>query len=358
MKRPRLIFVTQVLDPADPVLGFTVGWIRALGERCERLVVIANEVRVVPVDLGAEVISLGKEHGAPRALRLARYLRGLQRVLSRDRPQALLAHMCPQYLNAAAPLLALYRMPGLLWFAHPRDSWTLRMAERVAAAVLTSLPGAFPFPSSKVRAIGQAIDTAGLDTVPRTEPAESLRVLALGRLSPVKGLEAIMKAVSKLVAEGVPADLRIVGPATTPVERTHAAQLSRLATDLGLDVRFDPPVPAPEVPLVLAASDVLVNGTRAGSGDKVVLEAMAARRLAVWSNPCFDVLARDLPLRLRYREDDPDDLAAVLKELWRAPHTVRLEVANSLARRVQDHHSLDEWADRVIRLVASCQRTV
>ena len=358
MRIPRLVFVTQLMDPADPVLGFSVGWMRALAARCERLVVIANEVRHVPADLNAEVLSLGKERGARRSARLARYLGHLERVLWRGHADALFAHMCPQYLNAAAPLLALHRVPGMLWFAHPQDSRSLRFAERAAAVVLTSFPGAFPFASPKVRVIGQAIDLSPFSECGAPTRTDVLRALALGRLSPAKGFATMIVAVAKLRAEGVPVGLRIVGPATTPTEESHSRDLHRLAADVGPVVTIDPPVEHREVARVLTNADVLVNGMRAGSGDKVALEAMAARRLAVWSNPCFDGLGKGLPLRLRYREDDPDDLAAVLRQIWQAPHEVRLRVGEVLARRAGEAHSLDGWADRVIEVVCGLKEAM
>lgn len=351
MSAQRLAFVTQVVDPDDPVLGFTVEWIRALACRTERMVVIANEVRSVPDDLGATVLSLGKEDGGRRPVRGARYIRYLVSTIRSVRPDALFVHMCPVYLNLAAPVLRAYRIPALLWFAHPRDSASLRLAERLAAVVLTSLPGAFPFPSAKVRVIGQAIPTEAFAAVPALQPTGELRLLALGRLSPVKGLTAMISAVATLRSQGVPAYLRIVGGATTDVEVAYAEELRRLAADLEGAVRLDPPVPYPQVGALLAACDVLVNATRAGSGDKVVLEAMAAGRLAVWSNPCFDGLADGLPPRLRYREDDPEDLAAVLRGIWEAPAELRAQVADELAARTKEAHSLDRWAARVVEIM-------
>ena len=43
----RLVFVTQVLDPEDAVLGFVPNYLRPLACRVDRLVVIANEVREI-----------------------------------------------------------------------------------------------------------------------------------------------------------------------------------------------------------------------------------------------------------------------------------------------------------------------
>ena len=69
----RVVFVTQLIDPDDPVLGFVVPQIRVLAERVDHLTVIANEVRSVPAGLPADFVSLGKERGRGRLARGARY---------------------------------------------------------------------------------------------------------------------------------------------------------------------------------------------------------------------------------------------------------------------------------------------
>jgi glycosyltransferase involved in cell wall biosynthesis len=349
--RLRLIFVTQLIDPNDPVLGFTVDWVRALAERCERVDVIANEVRAVPEHLDADVFSLGKERGRSRVARMAMYVKHLTHIVSRGRPHALFAHMCPQYLNAATPILRVRRVRAVLWFAHPRDSRTLRVAERLADLVLTSLPGAFPFRSGKIRVIGQGIDIrrfAGISPPPKRD---RLELITLGRLSPVKRYETIVGAVRKLSADRVPIRLRIVGPATNPVERSYARRIRELAERIGPDVSVSRPVSPEAVPALLSQCDVLVNATSAGSGDKVVLEAMASKRPVVYSNPGFDDLTEGLSPSLRFDARNPDDLADRLHDLWSIGPARRQQLGNILATRVAERHSLDGWGDRVVDAV-------
>jgi len=65
----RVVFVTQLIDPEHPVLGFVVPQIRKLAERIDHLTVIANEVRTEPSSLPVELVSLGKERGRGRIRR-------------------------------------------------------------------------------------------------------------------------------------------------------------------------------------------------------------------------------------------------------------------------------------------------
>src|SRR5262245_27347212 len=108
MTGPAVIFVTQMVDADDPVLGFTTGLIRALAERTT-VAVIANEAGRVPSDLGAEVISLGKERGARRWRMALTYEKAVASLCRRLRPAVLFAHMCPPFLTRAAPVTAATR---------------------------------------------------------------------------------------------------------------------------------------------------------------------------------------------------------------------------------------------------------
>ena len=273
-----VLFVTQVIDADDPTLGFVASWIDALAERADGVTAIGNEVRGTPaLAANVRVVSLGKERGVGRVARGI----ALQRAVATSgghRP-VLLAHMCPIYLDITSPVTAWRRMPTMLWFAHPSVTPELRLAERLSDVVLTSLPGAYPRPGPKVRVVGQATDTERIVFDPRAERDPGpLRLVAIGRTSPSKGFDRAIRALAKARAEGVEATLRIVGPSTTEEERAHGAELRGLATATGLgsNVTFEPGVTPKQVDGVIRSADVLVNSMVAGSGDKVVFEAMAA----------------------------------------------------------------------------------
>src|SRR4051794_1199858 len=104
-----LVFVTQLLDESDSNLGFVVRQLDVLARHVDRLVVIANTVRDPSERFNFEVISLGKEGGRSKAARTASYLAAVTRLQRTLRPTALVAHMCPVYLNLAAPLARVSR---------------------------------------------------------------------------------------------------------------------------------------------------------------------------------------------------------------------------------------------------------
>ena len=65
-----IVFLTQVIDPDDPTLGFVTSWIDALAARVDGVTAVGNEVRgVSSLAPNVRVVSLGKERGAGRASR-------------------------------------------------------------------------------------------------------------------------------------------------------------------------------------------------------------------------------------------------------------------------------------------------
>jgi glycosyltransferase involved in cell wall biosynthesis len=326
----RLVFVTQQVDPEHPTLAPAVPKIRALAERVDEVVVLAQRAVDGALPANCRVRLYGSSTRAGRGLRYAR-------VLNDEldpKPVAVLVHMIPLGAVFAAPLTRPRRVPLLLWFTHWRASRRLSLAERLSTAVLTVDRRSFPLKSAKVVPIGHGIDMDEFRCVAR-ESSDRLRVVALGRTSPAKGLETIVQA-----ARLADVDLEIRGPASTPDERSEAVRLRVLGA------RIEPPLPHTEIAAFLGGKDVLVNNMREGALDKVVYEAAATCMPALASNAGFDDV---LPAGLRFARDDAEDLAAKLRELAR---TDRATIGHELRARVEERHSVGHWADEVLAVAA------
>jgi glycosyltransferase involved in cell wall biosynthesis len=335
----RLVVVTQQVDPGNAVLGATVPKLRALAERVDELVVLADSAvtDALPENCRVHLFASGR-----RAGRGARFESALSRELfRRPRPAAVLAHMCPIYAVLAAPVARPLRVPVFLWFNHWRASRLLSTAARASNVVLSVEERTFPLRTKKLVAIGHGIDLSDLTCVERP-PREELTLLALGRTSPAKGLETILRAVA-LVPD---VRLLVVGPSLTEEERLHRIALERLVIELGLLDRVDvrPAVPRHAVPGLYAEVDALVNDMREGAADKVVYEAAATCMPVLASNSAFDTL---LPPELRFETDDVDGLALAIVGLLSAD---RNAVGRSLRETVVREHSVETWADRVVEL--------
>jgi glycosyltransferase involved in cell wall biosynthesis len=324
----RLVFVTQQVDPEHPVLAATVPKIRALAQRFDEVAVLAASAAPGVLPANCRVV----EYGDSSRFRRGRlYAAALERELRR-KPAAVLVHMTPLLAVLAAPLTRPRGVPLLLWFTHWKRSRTLVLAERLSSAVLTVEPRSFPLASSKVVAIGHGIDLERFPCV-RRETAERLRVLALGRTSPAKGYETIVRAAA---LAGV--DLELRGPSFTPEEDAERARL------LALGAHVEDAVPYDGVPALLFGKDVLVNNMREGALDKVVYEAAATCMPVLASNSGFEDV---LPPELRFRREDPEDLAEKLVRLRDAD---RNAIGIGLRAVVEERHSVGHWADEVVRV--------
>jgi glycosyltransferase involved in cell wall biosynthesis len=346
----RLVFVTQHVDPASPVLAATVPKVAALAERVDEVSVLALGGLREALPENVRVRTFGAPRRAQRGARFEAAL--VAELRRRPRPVAVVAHMCPIYAVLAAPLVRPLRIPLLLWYTHWHATRLLRAATQVVDAAISVDRRTFPLASPKVRAIGHGID---LREFPCRPPAGNgtLRLLALGRYSPAKGLDSVLRAVRAALDQRVDVSLEVHGPAANEAERAHRAELEALVEELGLDGRalLEGPVPRDRLPELFARSDALVNNMRAGATDKVVYEACASCVPALASNPAFEDLFAGLDPPLGFAREDPAELAQRLAALSATSPEQRARVGRVLRRRVQERHSVGSWADGVLRVV-------
>jgi glycosyltransferase involved in cell wall biosynthesis len=155
------------------------------------------------------------------------------------------------------------------------------------------------------------------------------------------------RAVRLALDDGLDVRLETYGPALTPEERAHKAELEAMVRELELErrVKLGHAVHRSELPDVFARADVLVNNMRAGATDKVVYEACASCVPAIASNPAFDTL---LPAELRFDRDDPRSLADRHASLAGRSEDDRRRLGQQLRERVAASHSVDSWGDAVV----------
>lgn len=325
----KLIFLTQSVDPGHPVLAATIPKIRALAERVDEVVVLAQSARGDGLPPNVEVRTFG---AGSRLGRGARFERELARALPAG---VVVAHMIPLYVLLAAPLVRARRIPLLLWYTHWKASMTLRAAEKLATAVVSVDRRSFPLSSAKVRAIGHGIDVNEFECIAHDNQG-GVRALVLGRYSPAKGIDTILRAVQQV--DG--AEVELHGAALNSLEQDHRRELERHGIPLGDSV------PRAQLPELFARADVLVNNMEAGAPDKVVYEAAASCLPVLASNPLFDDLFAGYPLS--FARESPDSLAERLRWFAALGAEERAEIGRTLRERVTRGHSVDTWADGVL----------
>jgi glycosyltransferase involved in cell wall biosynthesis len=357
----RLVFLTQVVDADHPALAQTIDKVRALAARCERVAVLCDRVgrHDLPANVAFRTFGAGTRVG--RGLRFERQL--WPELARGPAPDAVLSHMIPVFLLLAAPLAKARHVPLVLWYTHWHASRSLRLATSAADAVLSVDRGSFPLDTGKVVATGHAIDVEAFR--PRLAPTNdgTLRLLALGRMARWKGHETLLEGTRLAARRGVDLRVEIRGPELTDDERRHRAELEALVAgshELRGRVTIAPPVPREHVPGLLAAADALVSANQPDGRqtlDKVVYEAGACGVPVLASNEALAGYLEGLPLELRFPPRDAAALAGLIERFAAAPAEARRRTGLELRRRVEEGHSVDTWADRVVELVERLRRS-
>lgn len=337
----RLLVCNQAVDADDPVLGFCVGWLRALAARCDHVDVVTMRAGAHDLPANVRVHSLGKELGRSEARRAAELCRVLAGLLHRSRPDACLVHLAPVLAVLAAPALWCRRVPLTVWHTHPAVPPVLAAAARVADTVVTADAGSFRGRARRVVVTGHGIDTTTFSPGPGPKPGAAATILAVGRVAPVKRFELLVDALERL---GPGPRARIVGP-LGPGDAAYATSLRRRAAEVAPGaVALVGAAPPAAVAQAYRDATVAVSLTAAGSFDKAALEAMACGVPLVTTNPA---LATVDPALLAPTDDAAGVASALAAVLARTAEDRR-----ALGGRLRDHvvanHSLERLADLLV----------
>ena len=350
------------MDADDGVLGFTTDWVNALARRCDEVTVITMTMGAQRVAPNVTVYSVGQEKGYSRPRRLLRFYALLLNVLRKKRIDACFAHMNPLFALLAAPVLKPVRVPILLWYAHKSVTPTLRAAEKVVDAAVTSSASGFQLPSRKLTVIGQGIDTDrfALPDKP-SDGGGPLRLLSFGRISRVKRLEIILEALAHLksTAPDIRFECRIIGDPLDSDGRAYLAELKARAEVLGLDreVRFEAGVPFHRAQNAFAEADLFLNPGDTDSVDKTGLEAMSCGVAMITSNIAFEeILPADMHAVSIVPKNDPHRFAAAIATIAGWPTEQRRAFGLRCRSVVVSGHSIDSLADKLMAAMRALVR--
>jgi glycosyltransferase involved in cell wall biosynthesis len=346
----RLLFITQVLDRNDPILGFTVRWIEGLARLTDRVRVIALEVGDTE-GLGDNVDwrVVGRQGRIKRYLLFRRHLKeafddGFGHVLT---------HMVPRYSLVAAGPARRAGARHFMWYTHAGVDGRLRRAVQKVECVFTASSESLGLdPSNKV-VTGHGIDLVPFPRIPL--PTQGPRVLlSAGRLTPSKDPKTILHALALLLEEGRDVCLEWAGGALAQGDPAFGAEVRNLVESLGLEqrVRFLGPVPPSSMPEIYQRSSLFLSASRTGSVDKVVLEAMATGRGVVTSNPSFPPLLTSLGAersgRHVFEEGNPVELAAKTGALLDLDPGEHETLGDDLRGIIERDHEVDALMARLV----------
>lgn len=311
MKKKAILIITQTVDMNDSALGFFCEWIREFSKQTEHVYVIANKVGEYDLPDTVTVVSLGKERGSSRFVRILLFWKYLVSFL--PCVDGTLVHMCPEYVVYGGWLSRVLDKPLGLWYLHKSTSWRLTVAVKLVNLFFTAHEDGVALKTPKMVVTGHGID-CGMFDIPRKHDPNMYTVLTVGRVSPSKGLRTIIDSVILFAREsGRHTRLLIVGEPYLESDRTYKEDLLAYITEqdaTGMIV-FVGKVVHSNLPKYLAGANVFVNASETGGVDKAILEAMAAGVPVISSNSAFTHI---LPIQSRFEPGNVKELTHKLMQ--------------------------------------------
>ena len=390
----KLLFLTQVLDLQHGVLGFVVRWVEEFAKHVESVRVVALEVGdTTGLPDNVEWLEIGREG---RILRYFKYKSALNQALGRDGYDAVLAHMVPRYALVAAGPAKRHGARLYLWYTHKGVDARLIKAVPLTLKTFSASEESLRVSGPNRVITGHGIDTDHFDLVAPEERPRLIehykRILSVGRLTPAKDPLCVLRCIRHLLDQGLEVALDWVGGGLTKSDEGFSGEVRREIASLDLadhvtlhgevpyaaDILLESDRPFAEalaaraathagrvtllgaVPHVRVAQTMrrarlLVNTSHTGSVDKVVLEAMAARRPALSCNDSFPVIFDALPestgrsQAFFFPAGDAQALAAKLTALVERGPEELAEIGEHLRELVVREHGVEALCERLIR---------
>jgi len=237
-----------------------------LDAKVDNLGTLPKNLTIYPVDWSSSDFIVFK---------IFKLLRVFFKVLSlSDRKDTVIfSHMTDLPCALISPFSKLFKVPHVLWYAHSRYSFYLKISALFVSRILTSTEGSCPYQGKKLSIIGQMVD----ETFFQSQDERSLKpfrtILHVGRLDPSKRIDEVISAFLLTFGLYPDAKLFLIG-FPTPGNEDYVNQIkAEFAYAIANErIVFLGKLRSEEVVTWIKKSDVLLHAYR-GSLDKVLVEA-------------------------------------------------------------------------------------
>lgn len=281
----RLLFINLKFDEDDQVLGFSVDWYKELSKSFHQADVFSGQY------VGERRLRAGHLYGVPKSgskilLIIETFLK-LFKLYRKNRYDVVFFHMNPSIAILYSPISKLSKSRTILWYAHGKVSWKIRIARYCVDEIVSSSKMGFRLNSKKLRVIGQGIVTPEL--VNGFMQTDYNTLIYAGRISKIKRIELVFELLERLLSRGLTTKVRIYGE---PISKADEDYYNSLLNDYKslfktADVRFCGKQTKQEMQKIFQSQCVFFNPSNTGSMDKTVLEAASNGCLVYTTNEAY-----------------------------------------------------------------------
>lgn len=347
----KLLIITQKVNASDPVLGFFHRWILEFAKHCQQVTVICLEKGQHHLPENVRVLSLDKEGGKGKIVRLVRFWKYVYK--ERSNYDKVFVHMNPIYIVLAGWWWRYFQKKGVfLWYTHKHVDWKLKWTEKFVNKIFTASEESLRLDTSKKVVTGHGIDTTFFQPNIRLKAnGGNFCILTVGRLSETKGHELIIKATEILRSKDIPANLLVIGGPVTKKDDEYVKKIKKEVQKNNSNfVSFLGPLPHSEVVSYFQKVDVFVNASQTESLDKTILEAMACETLIVSSNDSAIGILEKFDDNLIFEKNNVNDLVRSLEYCYQNNQRL-LGLKKSLRQEVIDYHNLSKLIEHLFSVI-------
>lgn len=342
----KLLFVTQVLDVNDSVLGAYHNLVNELAPRFERIEVICLKEGAHTLPKNVRVHSVGKERGSVPALVYAVRFKLLAWKL-RHQYDTVFVHMNQEYILIAGPMWRLLGKRIYMWRNHYAGSWLTDIAAAFCTNVLCTSKHSYTAKYKKTLYMPVGVDTQRF-TQSLSVERKPHSILFFARIAPSKRADMFIDALAVLHKHGETFQASIYG-SPTPSDQEYYEQLQSRVKARGLQehLAFHPGVPNKDAPAVYQAHDISVNCSPSGMFDKTLFEAAASGCLVLTSSEDFRDIAGN-----EFYFSTSEELAGQLIERCSASKEATALLQNRL-HDVVEQHSLASLCKKLVSVLSA-----
>lgn len=266
-------------------------------------------------------------------------------TLVKVRPKVVFSHMVDSQAAMIAPLLFVLRKTHILWYAHKKRSIQLVICSIFCKYILTSTRESCPINSSKIRVVGQSIDSRQFS--PRTEVTTLNRAIYVGRLDRSKRIQHMVREANLALERGFISSVALFGNFSSGEElASQSSSFDQLSFEFSwFKNSIKGSVDRTNLPIIMKSYDVFIHGYL-GSLDKVLVEATLLLLPVATENPEY----------LKEFGFWPGCLpgATISEQLEAISKLSMSELQSVLTDRYNfaiNNHSLDHWMEKFLYFV-------